>query len=94
MLLIDVLFIFLLNYRDILETDLTVSADKVHQFADVAVVHLNATVSELRRLFLIEDFVDSIKFATVLWSFTYVGYWFNGMTLIIIGKIKIIHFYL
>ncbi|XP_044020153.1 reticulon-1 isoform X2 [Aphidius gifuensis] len=76
-------------FKDILDIDLTVSADKVHQVADVAVVHVNAAVSELRRLFLIEDFIDSLKFGVVLWCLTYVGSWFNGMTLIIIGVVAL-----
>lgn len=66
--------------------DLTLPAEKVHEVADVAVAHLNAAVSELRRLFLVEDFVDSLKFGVLLWCLTYVGSWFNGMTLVIIGK--------
>lgn len=72
--------------RDILDLDLALPAEKVHQVADVAVAHANAAVSELRRLFLVEDFVDSLKFGVLLWCLTYVGSWFNGMTLIIIGK--------
>jgi len=70
----------------------------VHEVADVAVAHANAAVSELRRLFLVEDFVDSLKFGVLLWCLTYVGSWFNGMTLIIIGKFScmmcIIFFYI
>ena len=77
--------VFLNNYRDILDVDLTLPAEKVHEVADVAVAHANAGVAELRRLFLVEDFIDSLKFGALLWSLTYVGAWFNGMTLIIIG---------
>lgn len=66
--------------------DLALPAEKVHEVADVAVAHANAAVSELRRLFLVEDFVDSLKFGVLLWCLTYVGSWFNGMTLVIIGK--------
>jgi len=62
----------------------------VHEVADVAVAHANAAVSDLRRLFLVEDFVDSLKFGVLLWCLTYVGSWFNGMTLIIIGKFSCI----
>lgn len=76
----------LFNRRDILDLDLTLPTEKVHEVADVAVAHANAAVGELRRLFLVEDFVDSLKFASLLWCLTYVGSWFNGMTLIIIGK--------
>ncbi|XP_076763372.1 reticulon isoform X4 [Xylocopa sonorina] len=76
-------------FQNILEMDLTLPAEKVHEVADVAVAHLNAAVSELRRLFLVEDFVDSLKFGVLLWCLTYVGSWFNGMTLIIIGVVAL-----
>lgn len=76
---------YFLDYRDILEIDLALPSEKVHEIADVAVAHANAAASELRRLFLVEDFIDSIKFSVMLWSLTYLGSWFNGMTLIIIG---------
>lgn len=66
--------------------DLTLSQEKVQQGVSVSVVHLNATVSELRRLFLVEDLIDSIKFGLLLWCLTHLGAWFNGMTLVIIGK--------
>ncbi|XP_015126679.1 reticulon-1 isoform X2 [Diachasma alloeum] len=76
-------------FKDILEVDLTLPAEKVHEVADVFVAHANAAVSELRRLFLIEDFIDSLKFGVGLWCLTYVGSWFNGMTLIIIGVVAL-----
>jgi len=71
--------------RDILELDLTLPQDKVREVTDIAVAHVNAAALELRRLFLVEDLVDSIKFGVLLWCLTYLGSWFNGMTLIIIG---------
>ncbi|XP_011268268.1 reticulon-1 isoform X1 [Camponotus floridanus] len=76
-------------FKDILDLDLTLPAEKVHEVADVAVAHANAAFSELRRLFLVEDFVDSLKFGVLLWCLTYVGSWFNGMTLIIIGVVAL-----
>lgn len=69
-----------------MEYDLSLPKDKVKEISEVAVSHLNAAASELRRLFLVEDLVDSIKFGVLLWCLTYLGSWFNGMTLIIIGK--------
>lgn len=69
-----------------METDLCLSQDKVKEISEIAVAHFNATVRELRRLFLVEDLVDSIKFGVLLWCLTYLGAWFNGMTLIIIGN--------
>uniref|UniRef100_A0A673LEF7 Reticulon n=1 Tax=Sinocyclocheilus rhinocerous TaxID=307959 RepID=A0A673LEF7_9TELE len=43
--------------------------------------------SLLRRLFLVEDLVDSLKFAVLMWILTYVGALFNGLTLLILGLI-------
>lgn len=40
---------------------------------------------ELRRLFLLENWFDTIKFVLCLWGFTYIGSWFNMMTLIILA---------
>ncbi|XP_012266324.1 reticulon-1-A isoform X8 [Athalia rosae] len=76
-------------FKDVLDIDLTVPAEKVHDVADVAVAHANAAIAELRRLFLVEDLVDSIKFGVLLWCLTYLGAWFNGMTLIIIGVVAL-----
>ncbi|XP_076299673.1 reticulon isoform X2 [Lasioglossum baleicum] len=76
-------------FKDILDLDLTVPAEKVHEVADVAVAHANAAVNELRRLFLVEDFVDSLKFGVFLWCLTYVGSWFNGLTLIILQVVSL-----
>lgn len=75
-----------LFFRQFLETDFSLPQEKVKEIGDIAVAHLNAVVRELRRLFLVEDLVDSIKFGVLLWCLTYLGAWFNGMTLIIIGE--------
>ncbi|XP_015180675.1 PREDICTED: reticulon-4 isoform X2 [Polistes dominula] len=76
-------------FKYVLDLDLTLPTEKVHELADIAVAHVNATISELRRLFLVEDIVDSLKFGVLLWCFTYIGSWFNGMTLIIIGVVAL-----
>lgn len=73
-------------FREYLDTDLTLSQERVQQMSTVAVSHFNAATTELRRLFLVEDLVDSIKFGVLLYCLTYVGALFNGMTLIILCK--------
>lgn len=73
--------------REFLDFNLSLPQDKVRETADTAVVHINAGLVELRRLFLVEDLIDSIKFAVCLWCLTYVGAIFNGMTLVILGKV-------
>lgn len=74
-------------FKDYLEYDLSVPQDKVHETADTLVKHVNCTLQKVRSLFLIEDLVDSIKLGIVLWTLTYLGAWFNGLTLIILGVI-------
>ena len=74
-------------YREYLDQDVTITSEKVHEVADLTAAKLNASLIELRRLFLVEDLVDSVKFALVLWFFTYVGSMFNGLTLVILGKL-------
>ena len=76
-------------FKDYLELDLTLSHEKVQNIAGVAVAHINGFISELRRLFLVEDIIDSIKFGVILWVFTYVGAWFNGMTLVILAFVSL-----
>lgn len=76
-------------FKDYLELDLTLSQEKVQQLATVAVAHVNALVTGLRRLFLVEDLVDSIKFGVLLYWLTYVGALFNGMTCVMIGFVAL-----
>uniref|UniRef100_A0A1Q3G472 Reticulon-like protein n=1 Tax=Culex tarsalis TaxID=7177 RepID=A0A1Q3G472_CULTA len=76
-------------FKEYLDFDLTLSQEKVQQLTTVAVAHVNALLSELRRLFLVEDLVDSIKFGVVLYCLTYVGAIFNGMTCVIIAFIAL-----
>lgn len=50
-----------LFFRDILELDTNLPQEKVHEATDVIVKQMNSTVTELKRLFLVEDLVDSVK---------------------------------
>ncbi|XP_049868155.1 reticulon-3-B isoform X5 [Pectinophora gossypiella] len=76
-------------FKWLLEQDLALPADRAQALAAAATAHLNAGVAELRRLFLVEDLVDSLKFGVLLWCLTYVGACFNGITLIILGWIAL-----
>lgn len=69
-----------------MDADLNIPTDKIHDIVDIAVPNLNAGINELRRLILVEDIIDSLKFGIILWSLTYLGSWFNAMTLIILGQ--------
>lgn len=47
--------------REYLEKDLNPPKDKIHVVVDAAADHVTCVVRELRRLFLIEDLVDTLK---------------------------------
>ena len=72
-------------FKELLETDLALPADKVHEFADAAAASFNGVVAELRRLFLIQDIWDSARFGVILVGVHIVGAMFNGFTLIILA---------
>ncbi|XP_052770178.1 reticulon-4-like isoform X2 [Mya arenaria] len=76
-------------FKNLLEMDLSLRSDVVQSAADKIAANMNNMTAELRRLFLVEDYVDSIKFGLLLWLLTYVGSWFNGMTIIILGVVVI-----
>ncbi|XP_044069581.1 reticulon-4a isoform X8 [Siniperca chuatsi] len=76
-------------FKQYLDQEVALSEDMVHKYSDVFLTKLNKTIGELRRLFLVEDLVDSIKFAVLMWILTYVGALFNGLTLLILGLIGV-----
>ncbi|XP_054842590.1 reticulon-4 isoform X1 [Eublepharis macularius] len=76
-------------FRAYLDKDVAVSEELVQKYSHVVLGHFNNTVKELRRLFLVDDLVDSLKFAVLMWVFTYVGALFNGLTLMILAVISL-----
>lgn len=72
-------------FKTILERDVDIPKEKAVEFVEASIDHINAHSKELRRLFLVEDIVDSIKFGLLLWVLSYVGAWFSALTLVIIG---------
>jgi len=71
-------------FKPYLEKELVVPHERVHQQVDVLIEHGQLVAAQLRRLFLVEDFVDTIKFGLLLWAFTYIGGWFSGLALVIL----------
>jgi len=71
-----------------LEMDLTISPEKAQEYAEIISSYMATYVGECRRLVLVEDMIDSIKFGIFLWVMTYIGAWFNGLTLLILGLVS------
>uniref|UniRef100_A0A673BQ79 Reticulon n=1 Tax=Sphaeramia orbicularis TaxID=375764 RepID=A0A673BQ79_9TELE len=76
-------------FKQYLDQEVALSEEMVHKYSDIVLAKLNKTIGELRRLFLVEDLVDSIKFAVLMWILTYVGALFNGLTLAILSVIAV-----
>ncbi|KAG3267313.1 reticulon-4 isoform X2 [Ictidomys tridecemlineatus] len=76
-------------FRAYLESDVAISEELIQKYSNSALGHVNCTIKELRRLFLVDDLVDSLKFAVLMWVFTYVGALFNGLTLLILALISL-----
>ncbi|XP_060723478.1 reticulon-4a [Tachysurus vachellii] len=70
-----------------LEQDVTLPADVIQKHSDVLLKYINTAVKALKHLFLVEDLIDSLKGAGLLYVLTYVGSVFNGLTLLIIGEV-------
>jgi len=65
----------------------TVPTETITNMSPCVAGSLNKFTTELRRLFLVEDMVDTIKFGLSLWLLTYIGSWFNMLTLLILAWI-------
>ncbi|XP_060117918.1 reticulon-1 [Heteronotia binoei] len=75
-------------FKNYLEMEMSLSPEQIQKYTDCLQLYVNNTVKELRRLFLVQDLVDSLKFAVLMWLLTYVGALFNGLTLLILAVVS------
>uniref|UniRef100_A0A3B3Q7C8 Reticulon n=1 Tax=Paramormyrops kingsleyae TaxID=1676925 RepID=A0A3B3Q7C8_9TELE len=75
-------------FKAYLEMEVALSPEQMQRYAETAQHYLNSSLKELRRLFLVQDLVDSLKFAVLMWLLTYVGALFNGLTLLIMAVVS------
>jgi len=71
-------------FKAYLEQEITVPQERLHSQVDIFVEHGQCLVKHLRHLFLVESLVDSVKFGLLLYTLTYVGAWFSGISLVLI----------
>uniref|UniRef100_A0A672LDI7 Reticulon n=1 Tax=Sinocyclocheilus grahami TaxID=75366 RepID=A0A672LDI7_SINGR len=74
-------------FKALMEKDVTVPPETFRKHVDVCLTHVNHVLKQMSRLFLVEDLVDSLKLAVVMWLLTYVGAVFNGITILILADI-------
>jgi len=71
-------------FKKYLDVDTTLASEKVLELTDKLVNSLNGLLKKLKTIFLVEDFVESLKFAVAMYLMTYVGRMINGMTILIL----------
>ncbi|XP_077174737.1 reticulon-2 isoform X2 [Paroedura picta] len=71
-----------------LDADLGLSKEQLERLTERVVFYSTSGTRSIQRLFLVDDLVESIKFAFLFYILTYVGAVFNGMTLLILGVIS------
>jgi len=71
------------------DINLEVPADSVVNLSAYVTDIVNSGLSELRRLFLAENLLDSAKFGISLYCLTYIGSWFNLLTLVILAWVAL-----
>jgi hypothetical protein len=70
-----------------IEADWSISHERSEQVSRDILHKINAYALYTRDLFLINNYGESIKFAIFLYILTYIGAWFNFLTLVILGTV-------
>ncbi|XP_028973296.2 reticulon-3 isoform X3 [Esox lucius] len=74
-------------FKALIEKDVSVPPETFRKHVDASLTYINRLLKQLSRLFLVEDLIDSLKLAVVMWLLTYVGAVFNGITIFILADI-------
>lgn len=76
-------------WEKMLNLNVSVSPERLHELIDSSHANLNASMVYFKQVLLFEDKVATFKFFLFLYSLTYIGAWFNGLTLITIIYVSI-----
>ncbi|KAK2860608.1 hypothetical protein Q7C36_004774 [Tachysurus vachellii] len=74
-------------FKELMEKDVSLAPETFRKHVDSCLTYINRALKQMCRLFLVEDLVDSLKLAVVMWLMTYVGAVFNGITILILVDI-------
>merc|ERR1712117_877009 len=69
-------------FKQFLDVDVTLPADKVSSLSNSFFAKLNNVLLKLKSLLLVENAVESVKFAVSMYLLTYVGAILNGLTIL------------
>jgi len=70
-------------FQKYLDADVELPKDKVLSLTDDIVIHLNSFTLKLKSVFLVENMIESLKFAAAMYLLTFVGRMINMITILI-----------
>merc|ERR1739845_116537 len=76
-------------FKQFLDIDVTLPADKVAEITDGLFAKLNSILAKLKSVLLVENVLESIKFAVAMYLLTYIGALMNGLTIVTLAWIGV-----
>jgi len=76
-------------FRQFLDVDVTLPVDKVSSLANTFFSKLNNVLLKLKSILLVENVVESVKFAVAMYLLTYVGAIMNGLTILTLAWVAV-----
>merc|ERR1712123_515502 len=74
-------------FKQFLDIDVTLPANKVAEITDGLFAKLNSILSKLKSVLLVENVLESIKFAVAMYLLTYIGALMNGLTIVSLARV-------
>merc|ERR1712212_1110146 len=76
-------------FQKYLDADVELPAERVLALTEEVVFHLNALITKFKNIYLVENMIESLKFAAAMYLMTFVGRLVNMVTLLIIAWVTI-----
>jgi len=76
-------------FKQFLDIDVALPADKVAEITDGLFAKLNSILAKLKSVLLVENVLESIKFAVAMYLLTYIGALMNGLTIVTLAWVAI-----
>ena len=72
-------------FYKMLQKDVVIQPEVAHQQLDTLLQPINQTLLRMRNLYLADSLAQTLKLAFIMYIMTYIGRWFNLLTLVSIG---------
>jgi hypothetical protein len=74
-------------FQRLMKREVIINPEYIHEQIDNILHPLNKSLTKMRNLYLADSFAETLKWGLFMYMLTYIGRWFNLMTLIMIGWI-------